>query len=108
MSDNDDLFEWYEGLGPNAMQVSPENQPENESPKKVVDNIEKGAELHKAMAMNRALDNKLALLSGAFTGYEDEAKRKKLRDEATELARRIVKILEDFAKGGSKEDETEE
>ncbi len=111
MDNKDVLIEWYDTLGEdgyedsnkepenhggyNMMMGTPEKESEEESPEKKVDKIEKGAELHKAMAMSKALDNKLALLSGVFSGFADPEKRKALKAEVREIAKRIVKILDE-------------
>ena len=101
----ENLLEWYGNLEPASVQVgqAPEEEPEEkpqekpqESPEKVVDKIEKGAELHKAMAMIKALDNKLALMSGAFSGYDESDKKDKLKNEAKELIKRIQEIINEL------------
>lgn len=105
--EKNNLLEWYDELDENFQdqgmnyQISPrpthtDEKPEEdkeEGPEKAVDKIEKGAEMHKAMAMVRALDNKLALLSGIFAGFEDEEKKKRLKDQAKEIAKRITDIV---------------
>jgi len=97
----ENLLEWYGNLEPASVQAdqTPEKEPEEksqESPEKVVDKIEKGAELHKAMAMIKALDNKLALMSGAFSGYDNSDKKDKLKNEAKELIKRIQEIINEL------------
>ena len=96
---DEELLEWY-GDVPIANVASSneagEGEKEKETPEKVVDKIESGAELHKAMAMIKALDTKLALLSGAFTSFNDPERKNKLKGEVKELAKRILKIVEEI------------
>lgn len=98
---NKDLFEWYDGMG--GSQVVPASPPPEESPaekevepEQEVKNIEKGAEVAKVMAMTRALDNKLSLLTGIFQGYTEPEKRKALKTEVKELAKRINEIISEL------------
>lgn len=94
----EDLLEWYDGMDANVAVVSAddkekENDDDKESVEKKVDKIETSAELHKCMALVKALDNKLALLSGAFVGYDNKEKQDALKAEVKEVSKRISKII---------------
>jgi len=97
-----EIFEWYGAIGdqgcdsaiaPNQPEQGDREEPEEESPEKKVDKIEKSAELAKAMSLTKALDNKLALLSGVFSGFSGQEKVDSLKAEVKEIAKRILKIV---------------
>jgi len=112
MEKKEEIIEWYDSMDqhtdhpgepapPIPISIQSVDQfsdkPEKkEDPKKTVDRIEKGAELHKVIAMSKALNDKLVLLSGTFDNPDASEKQDSIKDEVKEIARRILKIIEEL------------
>jgi len=105
MNKKTDILEWYEGI---PQVVVTQEQPTNdnhsmlgfnhpavenkpEQPAQEVKNVENFAELYKAVAIVRALENKIIMLSDIFTMEPD--KKTALKTEIKELAKKIGEVV---------------
>jgi len=89
------LLEWYDEYnnGPEIAHIhkEPHEEPEQQKPEQEVKRIENSAELYKAAAITRALENKIMMLSGVFD--IDDQKKEATKKEIKELAKMVGDIV---------------